>query len=520
MKTVGFIAPPDSGTARITIIGSHGVSRLWREGQGSTSITTPYVNRVEIRDAAPGSYIALIEPLGEPAVVYPFVLDETDDEVRAPAIREIREIGDIAPPESWRIEVAAEESSRSLNAHADTGATSLSPQVLDDVRLPNEAERTQAPCFSVGLSADMQAFRYGRWRPYVGPWPTSITSTAETVVLTIKRGYELLVRHQTGNNNAPSLEDRTRLLLSIAIEALCVQRLLVPVFAGGVQVKLALDSLQGLSVDVLPVDSEKKSLVRALSTAIGDEAEAIWTDFAKNKSVSDYIYSGTEEDPWIAIVAVLICMRFPNIDDSQVMSWATTLADRYSWIPDCHIVLARMRLLSAGNSREDRISAADKALDGLCIARRRGAPFFAYSNTLLRDMLTTLADGAPAKRQRSRAAAEIVGWRRHLPHQKQAGASFSWTITNGARSYGGVDSRYSSVLVTGIIQAKSFKVKKDTVGATAQEATARYDHQQGGARQAVQSSQVMTNCDVMLVDSDRLFCAALGALLCTTRFCI
>ena len=28
----------------------------------------------------------------------------------------------------------------------------------------------------------------------------------------------------------------------------------------------------------------------------------------------------------------------------------------------------------------------------------------------------------------------------------------------------------------------------------------------------------MTNCDVMLIDSDRLFCAALGALLSTTSF--
>ena len=28
----------------------------------------------------------------------------------------------------------------------------------------------------------------------------------------------------------------------------------------------------------------------------------------------------------------------------------------------------------------------------------------------------------------------------------------------------------------------------------------------------------MTNCDVMLVDSDRLFCAALGALLSSTSF--
>jgi hypothetical protein len=270
-------------------------------------------------------------------------------------------------------------------------------------------------------------------------------------MLTIKRGHEPLVKSGADPRRLPAIQDGARLRLSVSIEALRVQRLLVPLFAGGVTVTFQLDPLGGLSIDVLPLDLEKQSLVKALSTALGDEGQAIWSDFAKRRSVDQYIFGDLEEDPWIATVASLLPMRFASIDDSQELHWATALCERFSWIPDCHVLLARTRLLKAGDLERDRVVAADEALAGLCTARRLGAPFFCSSNSMLAESLTGLSDGAPLERQRNLAAEEIVRWRRNLPHQRKAGASFSWVMTNGARSRGGLDERYSRVLAQGQI---------------------------------------------------------------------
>jgi hypothetical protein len=313
--------------------------------------------------------------------------------------------------------------------------------------------------FSIGLSTDARPLAYGGWRPYAGPWPVSV-SEAPPATSSEPHGVIVRVGRSEGEPLAhggikPRAKSGARLRLSVSIARTKVERLLVPLFSGGVRIALGHQEAGGLGPSAIPEDPEKASLVAALSDAVGSEGRAIWEKFATRHSIDAYIHGDIGEDPWIVVVACLLSLRFEQIEHGRTFDWAQTLAEIYPWIPDTHVLLARTRLLAAGKDEAARIEAADDALNALNLARRLGAPYFAHSNAMLGECLGALRDAAPEETQRSRAGSEIVEWRKHLPHQRTAGISFSWIMSRGAGSSGGLDSRYSKILAHGYLDDRA-----------------------------------------------------------------
>jgi hypothetical protein len=279
VKTISLIAPADAGAARIRVLGPAGEARLQKKG-GRVAISTPFDPCIDILDAVPGSYTAFIEPLGEPPVTFPFVLNETTDVVKVPRMSLLNKI---KPPSDWRLEPTTHQS-----IHVGTEIADMS-MATPSFQKPKE---TSTARFSIGLSVDSKPLASGGWRPYVGPWLTEFfAASLENLTLNIKRGHESLIKDRIKPKQLPGVEDGARLRLSLSIEAQPVEHLLVPVFAGGVSVTFQVDPLGGLSIQVLPLDLEKQSLVKALSTALGSEAEIIWSDFTGLQEI-EWVISG------------------------------------------------------------------------------------------------------------------------------------------------------------------------------------------------------------------------------------
>lgn len=506
MKTVSFLAPPDAVAARIRILGPQGEMRLERRGVGSASMTTPSDREVLIQGAVPGAYAAVIEPLGESPTFYSFVVDDDTDRIDVPALSEL---SGASVSKDWLEQFSGSVWSKPVEGSASTGSRTremraalppgddnssagsgfdvaedlvdlVSPAdhvggsgFAEDSRSAPGSDEANSPIrarrFSVGLSVDTRPMDYGGWRPYEGPWPVGFSNAHDrnapvgavlenvaSASLRIERGHATLVSGSGDARGMPLPADGARLRLSVSIEGLRVERTLVPLFTDGVTVEFALDLSGGLRLDVAPVDLEKQTLSRALSSAVGAEGQGIWSDFTRRTPVTDYISGDIPEDPWTAILAMLCAIRFPGVEEREVLQWAPELARQFGWIPDSHVLLARRLLIGAAPA--DQVVAAAESLRALSMARRLGAPYFAYSNTLLGDMLTALRDSAPEEEQRVQAAKEMRYWSQHLPHQRAAGASFSWVMSNGARSRGGLDERYSTILAYGSVEANALTV--------------------------------------------------------------
>lgn len=389
----------------------------------------------------------------------------------------MREMGSVSAPDQFSLVPAAGvDFSAALPNPASPMTGAEKADFRDDSQSASSGNdagpQIAARRFSIGLSVDSRPMGYGGWRPYEGPWPITFSSTPkgsgadeggaslENVArawLRIDRSHVALVSSGGDARGMPLPADGARLRLSVSIEGLRVERILIPLFSGGVTIEFALDPSGGLLLNVEPVDLEKQSLARALSSAVGIEGQSVWADFTKRLPVGLYVSGDIPEDPWTAILAMLCAVRFPGVEEHEALQWAPALCNQSPWIPDGHILLARSVLMGA--APDDRVGAADEALRVLSVARRLGAPYFAYANALLGDMLTALRDGAPEERQKIQATKEMGYWSRHLPRQRTAGVSFSWLMSSGARSRGGLDARYSAMLANGSAGVDALSVR-------------------------------------------------------------
>jgi hypothetical protein len=78
---------------------------------------------------------------------------------------------------------------------------------------------------------------------------------------------------------------------------------------------------------------------------------------------------------------------------------------------------------------DGRMKAARSSLDALTAAYALGSPYFSYSNQLMGEMLSSLAAlEEPYETLAEQATKQLAEWRRNLPLQRSAGASFSWQM--------------------------------------------------------------------------------------------
>jgi hypothetical protein len=303
-------------------------------------------------------------------------------------------------------------------------------------RQPFKQESASA-AYSLGLSYDSRPLQYGGWRPFVDAGQvTKHYTDAGDLELEIKRDDEPL-----------PLDGRARLRLSFAVEHTRVQRILVPLFAGGVKfsVKQAETEICGSRLAITPSRSETHALMQALASSSMETAKTIWEGIgAGPRYLARYAKADVPTDPWVSIAVGLLMIRMGW--SWNELEWVESLTQQHEWISDASILAAHLRLALPSPD-------VDGALKHLQKAQRIGAVYFFESNRLQGELLVALAADAPEEDQRRVAAKELARWRDHLANQVQVGAHFSWLMTHGAKTRGGLDARYSAILTHGHLLA-------------------------------------------------------------------
>ncbi|MGD0104111.1 MAG: hypothetical protein ABSC06_08750, partial [Rhodopila sp.] len=239
--------------------------------------------------------------------------------------------------------------------------------------------------FSVGLSYDSHPGTYGGWLPLADG----------SVEVRHKGGVsELIFPRQ---DEPLSSIERKRLRLSFALAQTKIQRILVPLFAGGVVVRIE----AGVSaeaaesrINIVPSRLETRALLQALVSGSRGTAEKIWEDVSKcPPQLSLFGSVDVKSDPWVCVAVGLLMIRLGWLT-TENNNWIETLAEKYDWVADASILAAYLRL---AQTRPD----VDGALSFLTKARKVGAVYFFEANRQQSDLLVSLAADAPELNQRS-----------------------------------------------------------------------------------------------------------------------
>jgi hypothetical protein len=249
-------------------------------------------------------------------------------------------------------------------------------------------------------------------------------------------------------DHLPPPDSGARLRLSFAIESTLVQRILVPLFAGGVTVRLRRTMATGLTNDlsIVPLRPETHALLQALTSNSTEIATGIWNEIGLGAThLARYASADVNDDPWISVAVALLMLRLGWLTDHDY--WLEGLARQHPWVADASILAANQRLAQTPPD-------VDGALKYLQQARRVGAVYFFEANRLQGDLLVALAADAAQAAHRRLAARELARWRTNLPNQVQVGAFFSWLMTHGARTLGSLNQRYSAIVDRGRLMAR------------------------------------------------------------------
>jgi hypothetical protein len=253
-----------------------------------------------------------------------------------------------------------------------------------------------------------------------------------------------------------------RVRLSVAIQDVRVERLLLPLYRGGVRVTILPSrfSTNDVELEILPTDPRLRALARALMAGTKAEAEAVRSIVGRTKPGSGESETGVI-DPWERMLSALLSIRFPDVFPVMSEEMARDLATSAPWAYDVHVIHARQILYAPSTRR--RADAAPDVLRLLRKAQTCGSPYFAYVNQLFAEMIDGLAghfadiDSEALGRSAARVRAR---WMREQPLQSTAGPSFSWlgrdetllaqgVLAPNRRSSGTVSATSNTVLFKG-----------------------------------------------------------------------
>lgn len=450
MSTFSFKAPGDLSVGRVTLLQGDEVVSQW--------ITTPGAREMQV-DARPGVYTANIEPIGLPPQSFAFEIGP-----QSPMAVESPDLAELAAGWTSKASSVRVETPQRKDRIGESLVSAWTPSASSE-----GSSADQSKVISIGLSQQDAGGGRSGWRPYVG----------EGVIVELQ-GDSLAVIIAP----PPAVISATpRLRLSIALERSRVQRLMVPLFRDGVRVEIRPSSLttSDFAVRVIPSNLERRALFQALQAGSYEEAQAVQKDLVPSKDIGGY-FNVLDQDPWTAIVAALLTLRFPDLFGAKDPTWAPFLADHYPWAGDTKVLLARHRLINAGRAREAREAAAAAAIGDLAAARKRGAPYFAYANQMIGEMLGALVGSRELDETiRRRADRELARWRNDRPLHANAGGAFSWlksnprlvdrTPTPFTRTRGNLNERYSTVLFRGVLDLQRIGLTRPNLGAAAPKAT-------------------------------------------------
>jgi hypothetical protein len=399
-----FKAPEDLSVGHIRL--------QMQGGQPINWISTPNSNSIEIRDAAPGVYTAIIDPLG--LLPRSFVFEVKPGEannVAAPSLSVLANVAQKLTPEL--VKILSETRSE------------FPSQPLEDRIVPIEPTKV-APLvpkqFTVGLAVDTTPRRSGGWVPVNEAFAPSVKLIDGGLDLVINRPADFIIEPKS-----------SRIRLSIAIERSRIERMMIPLFKGGVRIAVRGSPLssEDISIRVVPVDNERRALTQALSAGVVEEAKAVTEDVLGKQRPRDLLT--LDADPWAMLSVLLLGIRFPSLDSIEAGADLEALEARYEWIADVQILLARRALVSARQMNKREPDAAREALVSLGRARRLGAPYFAYANEIRRDILASLLDSELGAEVQKSAHAELKRWNSQSNLKRIAGAAFSWSMSGSVR---------------------------------------------------------------------------------------
>jgi hypothetical protein len=454
MPKVTIQPPKDAGAARISVFAPDG--RML----AAPRLVLPPNGTFEFDAPKPGTYTASLESLGAGHALWSFPVEGSEVlTVQAPPLGLARagrpgaadasiglgESDPVGPGEIATVDIGAdyerEASPDGFRTH--TFGLGIQRDVLSAMvtASPTSLSLSPAPgpAYSLGLSYDSRPLSHGGWRPFMADKMVRMRHTdLGDVEVNFDRGDELL----PPNSGA-------RLRLSFAIEATRVQRILVPLFAGGVTARLRTATTPYLSNDklsIVPSRPETHALLQALTSNSTEVATGIWKEIGLGPAhLARYASADVNDDPWVSVAVGLLMLRLGRLRDNDY--WIDGLAQRHPWVADASILAAHQRLAQTPPD-------VDGALKYLQQARRVGAVYFFEANRQQGDLLVALAADAPQNAHRQLAAAELRRWRTNLANQVQVGAFFSWLMTHGARTRGGLDQRYSAIVDSGRLMAQ------------------------------------------------------------------
>jgi hypothetical protein len=262
-----------------------------------------------------------------------------------------------------------------------------------------------------------------------------------------------------------------RVRLAADIEGVRVERCLLPLYRGGTRIVVAVPSFDAadLELAILPVDPKLRALVRTLDAGTSGEASAVRIDVL---GVDSTVFLTSKDEPWSAILAGLLAIRFPEVFPPIDPAWAELLAMRAPWAFDAQVVRANQVLVAASTlSSERQGEAVAQAIDYLARAQSAQWPYYRYASQLFDEMATGIANYL--KTDSVRVAPDAVKlferihsrWYRELPLQHGAGPTFSWMsrdpnalrrqniVAPNRRSTGRLRSRDTLIVLEGRVSA-------------------------------------------------------------------
>lgn len=439
MTTLKLKAPDDLSVGSVRIANAAEEIKNW--------VATPD-NRTYIGDVTPGFYIATVTPAGvaSQSVIFEVRGSEANTVTLPPFASLIASNGNTTfldvSDQSAAIEAlfssvvqldVSPATARPADEADDDAA--LSPATaegeLDDDPAPPAATASGEPdaatrgqLLSIGLSKEGES-KSDSFRAFSG---------RASIALSEAR-LELIVAGP--DDWSPLSGERVR--LSVAIQNVRIERLLLPMYRGGVQITITPSQLSSndVELEVLPNDPRLRALVRSLIAGTPDEAQAVRSLV---RTAEDLLDADTVVDPWEAILSVLLSIRFPDDMPPLTAALVDGLVALAPWAYDSYVVQARQRLYSA-TSDDERAAAAVEALEMLRKAQTHGSPYFDYVNQLFSEMIESLYgyfDRHQSGHSRKKAVKIRDRWFREQPLQSKAGACFSWLARDEEQLKNGV----------------------------------------------------------------------------------
>lgn len=393
-----FVAPPDLSVGRVRISNQAGLVHDWVATPGDLTMPT--------QAAEPGYYTAEIAPAGvTPQSVIFQVKEGQANNVTLPSFSALMASG------SGPSFLGVDDEDAALRTFFQSKPREATPLVSEATPVQIDATRKR---ISVGISQEAEGRRES-FGPFTGTYLYDMV------------GDRVSIEVEAGDGWDPWSGRRVRMTTSI--EGLKIERQLLPMYRGGTTIGIVPSPLATADVEyqVTPAEPSIRALLRALQGGTSDEAAAIGKTILSPKGLGALLAPQTG-DPWAALLAGLLFIRFPDSFGPPHREWAATLGERVDWAYDAHVVLAHNALSAADGTAAGQRAAAEHAVRLLAKAQARGSPYYSYANQIFGEMaesLQSFLSGVDTDAAQG-AATVLARWRRETPLQSSKGVTFTW----------------------------------------------------------------------------------------------